>query len=196
MMLGTSCGKPPPTQPIELADQACCLEANDDLTAFKGCVLTRRECTKKRKWWMRGQVTCTAVDQARCAGERCCHYVGQYDASIGEPIPDWAPPGFAKPQAEQAPPAPAPAPAPQAAAQPEPTTVVVDVASDGEATIGTDPLTPEALKIRLCEVKKALPDTAVTVRAPADAPYAVIVPTLETIKACGIDRVKIEQTTD
>lgn len=75
---------------VEFAPQACCTEADAELQHFKGCRLPRRNCHKEEKWWMRGHVTCGPVDEASCAGGRCCEYKAQYDPSVGKPAEEAA----------------------------------------------------------------------------------------------------------
>ena len=71
-------------EPVEHAPQACCTEADAQLQHFKGCAVSRRNCRREERWWMRGFVTCGPVDEANCAGGRCCEYRPQYDAGVGE----------------------------------------------------------------------------------------------------------------
>ena len=201
--LGAACGRISPTEPVELIDQAWCAEANPELTQFRSCVLGRRNCPKTHKWWMRGQVTCGPVDDDKCGGGRCCNYRPQYDPSVGEPDEDWAPPGFAKPaqppKTTETPVEPAtdpPAPSNAEPGTPPPITVVVALAGDGTASIVGDTLTPEAVRTRLCEIAKALPDVAVSVHAQADTPQAVVLSVVDIATACGINAVAVEQTTD
>lgn len=84
---------------VEGIPQACCTTADPKLENFKGCRLPQRSCKSRRgeKFWMRGDVACGPVDEAACEGGRCCTYRPQYDASIGKPIENWAPPGFTSP---------------------------------------------------------------------------------------------------
>lgn len=88
-----------PDAAVEGFPQACCTEADPKLEQFQGCRLTGGNC-KARKgetWWMRGDVACGPVDEAACAGGRCCHYRKRYDPSINKPVENWAPPGFDAP---------------------------------------------------------------------------------------------------
>ena len=97
LLLG--CHRIAPEASIEGAPQACCSVADPMLKSFKGCRIPRRNCKSKleEKFWMRGAVECGPVDEAACEGGRCCAYTQQYDPSVGEPIENWAPPGFDEP---------------------------------------------------------------------------------------------------
>ncbi len=75
------CTKIKKDEPVEHAAQACCTEADEQLQHFKGCAVTRGNCRREERWWMRGYVVCTAVDEANCAGGRCCEYRPQHDAA-------------------------------------------------------------------------------------------------------------------
>lgn len=204
-LVPAGCGRISPTEPIPQIDQACCAEGDTKLQTFKGCIVGRKNCPKSHKWWMRGQVECTAVDEEACAGGRCCNYAQQYDKDLNEPLEDWAPPGFpAEDKPEPAddgsepdpPPEPEPEPTPVAAPEPAGASVIVTLAGDGAASIEGDALTTEALQTRLCEVAKALPDVAVTVMAESDTPQSAVIGILDVAKQCGIKRVSMEQTTD
>jgi hypothetical protein len=85
---------------VDGAPQACCRAADSQLKEFEGCrILHRGSCKARRgeKFWMRGHVMCGPVNEAECAGGRCCTYKPQYDPGINEPVENWAPPGFDKP---------------------------------------------------------------------------------------------------
>jgi len=204
------------TEKVDLIDQACCQEADAELQSFKGCILKSGECPKSHKWWMRGQVTCTAVDEAGCSGGRCCNYIQQYDPKVGEGDPDWKPPGFEEPpetdwsskdegdggdEAGRADEpgdgkAPAPRKEPEEPQEPSAPTVVITLDGTGAASINGETLEGDALNNRLCETAKALPDVALSVQAEADTPHAAVMPVLDAAKSCGISRVQLEQTTD
>jgi len=206
----SACGRVPPEQPIDFIDQACCSEADTKLSEFKGCLVGKKNCPKSHKWWMRGQVSCGPVDDAACAGGRCCTYLDQYDPEIGVPDEDWAPPGFPKKESadgdsdgdsdggsDDTSTEPAPesvAPKPDAPAPP--LTITVVLAGDGSASIEGDALDAAALKVRLCEVAKALPGVGVTVQAESDTAQAAVLEMLDVAKACGITSVQINQSTD
>jgi hypothetical protein len=98
-LLLPGCRAVKPDASVEGYPQACCTSADPTLENFKGCRLTGGNCKRRQgeKWWMRGDVACGPVDAAACEGGRCCHYRQQYDPSIGQPIENWAPPGFDKP---------------------------------------------------------------------------------------------------
>ena len=197
------------TEKVDLIQQACCLEADAELQHFKGCILRKGECPKSHKWWMRGQVTCSAVDEAGCSGGRCCNYIQQYDPEVGEGDPDWKPPGFDEaPETEWSgkgePPKEEPEEPqePEAPKEPEPPkepavpTIVVTLDGTGAASMNDETLEGDALKNRLCETAKALPNVALTVQAEADTPQAAVIPVLEAAKACKIKSVQLDQTTD
>jgi hypothetical protein len=85
---------------VDGAPQACCSAADSKLKEFEGCRILHRGSCKARKgekFWMRGHVMCGPVNEAECAGGRCCTYKPQYDPGINEPVENWAPPGFDKP---------------------------------------------------------------------------------------------------
>ncbi|MBL4687784.1 MAG: hypothetical protein JKY37_24555, partial [Nannocystaceae bacterium] len=194
-----------PADPIERTDQACCAEADANLTHFKGCVVGKRNCSKKRKWWMRGDVTCGPIDTAQCADGRCCHYRQQYDPSIGETDPNWTPPGFPKPEpATDTEPAPVPDSTPEPEPEPKPVptpdtagpTVTVVLSVDGVPSIQGETLELQALRTRLCEVAKALPGVSLVIESGADTLFAKLLVVLDIAKDCGITRTAMEQTTD
>ena len=64
-------------EPADDINDACCKVANDDMTKFAGCRPTGR-CAKDEPIWMRGYIKCTAVEEERCAGGRCCEYRPMY----------------------------------------------------------------------------------------------------------------------
>lgn len=108
----TSC-KPKylPTDPVKMAPEGCCKLGNQKMTKFAGCRLTHR-CKDDEPIWIRGAVNCTAVDEAKCFGGRCCEFQPLYgtpDSALqwdddsdkptgGKPGSDPAP-GEAKPEA-------------------------------------------------------------------------------------------------
>lgn len=93
------CRPVPPEASVEGVPQACCTEGDTELQNFAGCRIPTRKCRSRRgeKWWMRGSVHCGPVDEANCAGGRCCSYQPQYNPDLSEPIENWAPPGHDKP---------------------------------------------------------------------------------------------------
>jgi len=93
------CRQIQPEAAVEGIPQACCTSADPKLQDFKGCRIPQRSCKSRKgeKFWMRGSVSCGPVDEAQCAGGRCCSYRAQYDANLSEPVENWAPPGFDKP---------------------------------------------------------------------------------------------------
>jgi hypothetical protein len=74
-----------PTQPVELAPEACCTIGDMELQHFQGCRVGGRRCKKGEIYWMQGSVTCGPVDEANCAGGRCCHYKPRYRPGLGTP---------------------------------------------------------------------------------------------------------------
>jgi hypothetical protein len=124
-------------QPVEQTPQACCTEADPQLQHFQGCRVARRSCHKDERWWIRGYVTCTAVDEANCAGGRCCEYRPQYDPAAGQP-PAETPAAAAEPDE----PAPAPEPAPAAEPTPAADAPPAAVAPAPAEADGDDPEAP------------------------------------------------------
>jgi hypothetical protein len=132
-----ACSRINPEEPVERTPQACCTWGDFRLQNFKGCRIPTRDCrsSKGERYWMRGYVTCGAVDEANCDGGRCCSYKPQYDEGLAEPIENWKPPGFAEPtnnitpppgEAPAADPAPAPATPEAPAADPAPPAAAPD----------------------------------------------------------------------
>jgi len=71
-------------EPVDMVNDACCRVANDDMSKFAGCRPTGR-CAKDEAIWMRGYISCSPVEEERCAGGRCCEYrpmLGSPDAVL------------------------------------------------------------------------------------------------------------------
>lgn len=83
--LGLGCGpRFAPSEPVDMVNDACCRVANDSMTKFAGCRPTGR-CAKEEAIWMRGYISCSPVEEERCAGGRCCEYrpmLGSPDAVL------------------------------------------------------------------------------------------------------------------
>ena len=78
LAMGASCkAKFAPDEPTDVIPEACCKAISKDLKHGAGCRTTGK-CAKEEKIWMRGAVTCTAVDVDRCLGGRCCSYRQMY----------------------------------------------------------------------------------------------------------------------
>lgn len=75
-------GRHQPTMPVEQAPEACCTQGDMDLQKFAGCRVGGR-CRQGEVFWMRGAVACGPVDDASCAGGRCCHYRPRYNPGLG-----------------------------------------------------------------------------------------------------------------
>lgn len=138
---GTSCRpRYAPDEPVKMGAESCCKLADEAMTKFAGCRMVNR-CREDEPVWLRGAINCGPVDEARCAGGRCCELQPMYgspdavlnwDASINE----------SKAKA-------APGKAPKPAATPE--TVTPDPATPNAATPDAappaaepDPATPDA----------------------------------------------------
>ncbi len=145
-----ACGSKHPTnEPVDDINDACCKVANDDMTKFAGCRPTGR-CAKDEPIWMRGYIKCTAVEEERCAGGRCCEYRPMYgspdavlhwdDSSGEEPAADAQSPGpqttpEAAPQAgPQTTPEAAPQAGPQTAPEAAATPAAAEIPTSSEAT--------------------------------------------------------------
>ena len=83
------------SEPINAIPTACCKEGDQELQHFKGCRPDGR-CKSGEPYWLRGAITCGPVDEAACAGARCCEYRTQGDSpntsseeesSASEPTP-------------------------------------------------------------------------------------------------------------
>jgi hypothetical protein len=82
---GVSCKpKYAPEEPVKMATDGCCKFANEKMTKFAGCRLTHR-CTDEEPIWIRGAVNCTAVDEDKCFGGRCCEFQPLY-GTPGSPL--------------------------------------------------------------------------------------------------------------
>lgn len=78
-VLGSTSCKPKyaPEDPVKMAPEGCCKLGNEKMTKFAGCRLTHR-CKDDEPIWIRGAVNCTAVDEAKCFGGRCCEFQPLY----------------------------------------------------------------------------------------------------------------------
>ncbi len=85
--------------PIESIDQMCCAKGDAESGRFGGCVVTDRACREETPLWIRGTISCGAIDEANCLGARCCQFGERWGSDDAEL--DWNPPDEAFPAAPE-----------------------------------------------------------------------------------------------
>lgn len=81
-----ACHKADLAAPLSGHQELCCKDARADNRSFVGCRATGY-CRTTEDVWVRGPVSCGAVDEAQCAGGRCCELVVEPMASAEAPEP-------------------------------------------------------------------------------------------------------------
>ncbi len=54
---------------------ACCAESDSKLQNFSGCRANKSNCNSHERFWLQGRIVCDPVDEQKCDGGRCCHYL-------------------------------------------------------------------------------------------------------------------------
>lgn len=75
-----------PELPVSGSEELCCKAAASDNVSFAGCRVAR-VCRANESVWVRGDLSCGAVEPRSCQGGRCCELAVDEDEAQPEPPP-------------------------------------------------------------------------------------------------------------